>query len=124
MRSTFLTGAAFVMLMALPGAAYAADAAKEVSTAAAHAGMAAAAPAIGPVHMHLHHVVNCLVGAKGDGYDEKEANPCKAFGDGAIPDNTDAAMKPKLMAAVAKAQAGIKTDDLAAAQKDASDAAA
>src|SRR4051812_24900117 len=86
----------------LPGAALA-DVAAELTTAAMHTGLAAKATAIDGVHMHLHHVVNCLVGANGAGYDAGNANPCAKSGSGAIPDSTDAAQKAKLQNAVAQA---------------------
>jgi hypothetical protein len=111
-------------LTALPASAQAADPAQEAATGGVHAGLAAQAASIEQVHMHLHHAVNCLVGPAGQGFDAKEANPCQKLGNGAIPDTTDAAMKPKLTAALAKAQAGLKTDDLAAAKKAATEAQA
>jgi len=74
--------------------------------------------------MHLHHTVNCLVGPSGQGFDAKEANPCQKLGNGAIPDTTDSAMKAKLSAALAKAQAGLKSDDLTAAKQAATEAQA
>ena len=113
-----------VIMTALPGAALAADPAQEAATSAVHAGLAAQAATIEQVHMHLHHAVNCLVGPKGQGFDTKEANPCAKLGDGAVPDTTDSATKTKLVAALANAQAGLKTDDLTAAKKAATDAQA
>ena len=74
--------------------------------------------------MHLHHVVNCLVGPKGKGFDTSNANPCKDYGNGAIPDMKDPNQKKALQAALAKANAGLKSKDMAAAQKDATDAQA
>jgi hypothetical protein len=44
-----------------PGSA--ADVNKEVSTAAQHAGFAGSSKDMKTTQMHLHHVVNCLVGA-------------------------------------------------------------
>jgi hypothetical protein len=41
-------------------------------------------------HARLHHTINCLVGPQEDGFDAKELNPCKDFGNGAIPDTEDA----------------------------------
>jgi len=111
-------------LAALPASALAADPAQEAATAAVHAGLAAQGASIEQVHMHLHHTVNCLVGPKGQGFDAKEANPCQKLGDGAIPDTTDQAVKPKLTAALARAEAGLKSDDLAAAKKAATEAQA
>src|SRR5579863_2843154 len=117
-----LTGAVAVVLTALSAVALAADPAQEVATAATHAGLAAQAASIEQAHMHLHHTVNCLVGPKGQGFDPNEANPCQKLGDGAIPDAPDQALKAKLTAALGKAQAGLKSDDLAAARKAATEA--
>ncbi|HZT52733.1 MAG TPA: hypothetical protein VFA22_12395 [Stellaceae bacterium] len=111
-----------VLLVAAPGARAEMDVAKEVSTAATHAGLAAGAKEMPMVQMHLHHVVNCLVGPKGKGFDAKPGNPCKDQGNGAIPDTKASAQKKKLQQALAKANAGLKTKDMAAAQKDATDA--
>jgi hypothetical protein len=119
--AAFLGAAA---LMALPALVLAADAAQEAATAARHAGLASKAAAIQQVHMHLHHTVNCLVGPKGQGFDANEANPCASLGNGAIPDASDAAMKSILMDALKTANAGLASDDLATAQKDAADTAA
>jgi hypothetical protein len=70
----------------------------------------------------LHHVINCLVGPKGQGFDDKEANPCKDEGNGAIPDTTDDVRKRALVQALAKANEGLRQTDLAAAHKSASEA--
>lgn len=112
------------VLTGLPAFAEGADPAQEAATGGVHAGLAAQAATIQQVHMHLHHTVNCLVGPKGQGFDANEANPCQKLGSGAIPDATDSAMKAKLTAALAKAQAGLKSDDLAAAKKAAAEAQA
>ena len=112
------------MLIALPASAQAADPAQEAATAGQHAGLAAQGASVEQVHMHLHHTVNCLVGPKGQGFDAKEANPCQKLGNGAIPDTTDQASKAKLTAALAKAQAGLKSDDLTAARKAGTEAQA
>jgi hypothetical protein len=119
-----LAGIVAGILAALPAAAQVADPAQEAATAAVHAGLAAQAATIEQVHMHLHHTVNCLVGPKGQGFDAKEANPCQKLGNGAVPDTTDSALKAKLTAAIAKAQAGLRSDDLSAAKKAASEAQA
>ena len=74
--------------------------------------------------MHLHHVVNCLVGPKGKGFDATPGNPCKDQGNGAITDTKDSKQKKALQAALAKANAGLKAKDMTAAQKDATDAQA
>jgi hypothetical protein len=66
--------------------ASAGDFRQQTATAAAHAGMAAAAAEPGMTKSHMQHVINCLVGPAGDGYDSTQANPCKDQGFGAIPD--------------------------------------
>ncbi|HWY62232.1 MAG TPA: hypothetical protein VNW15_10065 [Rhizomicrobium sp.] len=111
-----------VAALLLPTAAFA-DAAQEIATAQTHAGLAAKAPAIDGIHMHLQHALNCLVGPKGSGFDATPGNPCGSQGNGAIPDGSDA-QKAKLTAAVATLKAGLASSDTAAAAKDATDAAA
>lgn len=101
-----------------------ADAASETVTAATHADLAAQSADIKGVHTHLHHVLNCLVGPSGTGFDAKELNPCANAGKGAIPDTTDAAKQKPLNAAADKARAGIMAADLKTAQADARDASA
>jgi hypothetical protein len=116
----FLIASSVALL--LPTAAFA-DIAAELATAQTHAGLAAKAPAIDGVHMHMHHALNCLVGPKGDGFDASNMNPCASQGNGAIPD-ASAAQKAKLTDAVADLKAGIASSDMATAAKDATDAAA
>ena len=115
--------AAIAAPFAIPAMALAADPGGQIANAAAHAGYAAGAANIAGVQMHLHHTVNCLVGPKGADYDAKQMNPCANAGNGAIPDATDAGVKQKLEAALAKAKAGIAATDIAAAHKDAAEAA-
>lgn len=100
------------------GAALAAEPqpAKEIEAAAKHAGFAAGAGDIDGVRAHLHHTVNCLVGPEGEGFAPKELNPCKALGNGAIPDTQDDVAKSALEAALEKAQSGLVEEDLAAAK--------
>jgi hypothetical protein len=95
------------------------DQAKEVSTAATHAGLAAKATDMKMTQTHLQHVVNCLVGPKGKGFDAAPGNPCKDQGNGAIADTKDKKQKAALNQALAKARSGLKAKDMAAAQKDA-----
>ena len=66
--------------------AFAADNSKELSTAAAHAGMAAGAESPQMVRSHLQHVINCLEGPKGTDFVAALGNPCGSQGEGAIPD--------------------------------------
>lgn len=118
MKKIMLAGLAGAALM-FSTAAFAADPATEVKTAATHAGLAAKAGDINMVHTHLHHALNCIVGPGGEGFDAGQANPCAAAGAGAIPDTTDAAMKTKLAAAAKDAAAGIAATDLKMAQEKA-----
>jgi hypothetical protein len=112
----------FASLAAMSAARAESDSAKEISTAATHAGLAAKATDMKGTQMHLHHVVNCLVGPKGKGFDAAPGNPCKDQGSGAIPDTKDSKQKKALQAALAKVNAGLKAKDMAAAQKAATDA--
>lgn len=115
---------ALLLACALPLTAQAADmnaaASKQVATASAHAGMALGAADIEATHMHLHHVVNCLVGTSGKGFDAKVGNPCKDMGQGAIADaKGDAATEARLHKALTEAEKGLKTSTLANAHADA-----
>jgi hypothetical protein len=105
-------------LFACPMAAYA-DAAAEIATAAEHAGMAAAAPNLTQAHMHLHHVMNCLVGPKDGDFDKAVANPCAQQGAGAFPDESNPDIKAKLQNAMSLAGDGIASNDEATAKKNA-----
>jgi len=101
-------GLAIVGVLALAGAGLFAiglrpvsadtDVNKEVSTAAQHAGFAASGKDMKTTQMHLHHVVNCLTGPQGQGFDASFGNPCNGQGSGAISDTTDSAKKASLQA--------------------------
>lgn len=100
-------------------------AATEIKTAHAHALLAQGSTALPTAHMHLQHVINCLVGPSGAGFDAKPGNPCKGQGNGAIPDSAnDKAVQAKLQSALEQAQAGLKLDSLADVQQDAGKVAA
>jgi len=101
------------LLCTLPAGA--ADLSKEMSTAVTHAGLAAGSADLKTVQVHLHHVVNCLVGPDGAGFDAGPGNPCKDQGAGAIPD-APADKKASLQEAVASAQSGLAETDLAKAK--------
>jgi hypothetical protein len=97
----------------------------EIGTAHAHALMAQSATSVAMAHTHLHHVINCLVGPGGNGFDAAAGDPCKGQGNGAIPDAmADHALHAKLESALGDAQAGLKSESLAAVQQDAGKAAA
>ncbi len=95
------------------------DPTTETATAAQHAGLAAKSTDMTMTKMHLHHVVNCLVGPMGKGFDASMANPCKDQGAGAISDTSNRHQKHTLRQALAQANAGLKTTHMKTAQKDA-----
>ena len=109
-------GAALALSLAMPASAADPQPDKEIAAAAQHAGFAAGSPDIAGVHSHLHHAVNCLVGPEGEAFAPKELNPCKAIGNGAIPDTEDADTKAALEAALETALAGIAEEDLGKAK--------
>ncbi len=110
---------AFGLLTALTSAPAMADGASETVTAQMHADLAAHAADLSGVQTHLHHVLNCLVGPGGAGFDAKQMNPCANAGNGAIPDTSATAKKQILNEAADKARTGIAATDLATAQKTA-----
>jgi hypothetical protein len=95
------------VLIASPS--FAADTAnQEIDTASKHAQMSADSTDQATAVKHLHHVVNCLVGPDGKGFDADEENPCKGMGNGALNDIQDGAVKAKLEKARKEAWKGIK----------------
>ena len=114
-----LAGAA--LLIAAP--AFAANVATEITTAHTHAIFASKASSITAVHMHMHHALNCLVGPKGEGYDASQMDPCKGSGNGAIPDEMDAAKKSRLETAKTDLVNGIAATNMATAKSAATSAA-
>ncbi|HET7562348.1 MAG TPA: hypothetical protein VFJ87_08230 [Rhodanobacteraceae bacterium] len=114
---------ASTMAFAAPAPAHSAQ--DEVTTAHAHAVMASTADTVEIGHAHMHHVINCLVGPQGKGFDAAAGNPCKGLGNGAIPDSKgDAALQAKLKAALADVQAGLAAYDLAGIHANGKKAAA
>lgn len=95
---------------------------QEISTALQHAGMSAGSSKLEDVHAHLHHVINCLVGPSGEGFDATAEDPCKGQGSGAINDvDNKSKQRKKLDEAVKDANKGLKDNDLKKAQKYAKD---
>ena len=93
----------FAVLSLAISPAIAADNSKELSTAAAHAGMAAGAESPQMVRSHLQHVINCLEGPKGADFVAALGNPCASLGEGAIPDGpSDGKKKLEDIAGLAK----------------------
>lgn len=125
MNKTLAIAMTTALATGLPFAAWAQhDAGTEIATAHAHALMAQGADSVAMTHTHLHHVVNCLVGTGGKGFDASAGNPCKDQGNGAIPDSAaNHALHAKLERALAAAQAGLKSQSLDSAHQDAGKAA-
>src|SRR5690242_12148990 len=109
-----LAGAALLSL-AIPGAAMA-DAQQAIGIAAQHAGLAANAANMNVVRTHLHHVLNCLVGPGGEGFDAMPGNPCAMAG-GAIPQEASAEAKTKLLNVAQQVRTAISAPDMADAKK-------
>jgi hypothetical protein len=102
------------------GATGAANPDQEIATALQHAGMSAGSSKLEDVHNHLHHVINCLVGPSGQGFDSTAENPCNGQGTGAINDvDNKSKQRKKLDTAVKDANKGLKENDLKKAQKEA-----
>lgn len=82
--------AAFILLAAgalsAPAALAAGNALAEIGTAIEHSGYASEVKTTAKVHLHLHHVVNCLVGPHGVGFYPAAGDPCKGLGNGALND--------------------------------------
>ena len=114
---------ALALPLAVQAAALGGAAKTQADTAAAHAGMALGASDLKTAHAHLHHVVNCLVGPAGKGFDAQAGNPCKGMGAGAIADaKGDAMAEKQLHSALQEARQGLATTALAAAHADAQQA--
>ena len=58
----------------------------ELKTAITHAGYAEKYDTMKEVSMHLHHVINCIVGSGDAMYDAAAGNPCQGQGKGIMPD--------------------------------------
>jgi hypothetical protein len=114
---------AVAALLSLSPAYAEGDAAKQLATAEAHAGFAVKAPDLAGVQMHLHHVVNCMVGPNGKDFDAAPGNPCKDQGAGVMPDFKGTKAKRRMMQkALDDARAGLKATDVAVARQKAADA--
>jgi hypothetical protein len=96
--------------------AWAADGEEEIATAAQHAELAANGSEIGDVHSHLSHVVNCLVGPDGVGFNAGAGNPCKGMGAGAIADTADPDKRSALEDALTHALSGLGSQDIMTAK--------
>jgi|SRR5579864_1278163 len=117
-----LGGLAFAGLTALLPASALADGPQAVGIAAQHAGLAAAAGNMNLARTHLHHVLNCLVGPGGDGFDAAPGNPCANAGGGAIPQTANPEEKTKLLNVAQRVRAAIPDNSLDDLKKVATEA--
>jgi hypothetical protein len=121
MKRLLTSSMALVGALLLASTAFAQDAAKELATARAHAQLAEASQSVMVAKMHLHHVLNCLVGPHGRGFDAAAGNPCKGMGDGAVKDgHGDHMMADQASHALAYARKGVAAKDLPEVHKAAS----
>ena len=126
MKRLLLSSMAVLGAISLSATALAAgaDAAKEAATAANHAQLAAASQSVAMTDMHLHHVINCLVGPHGHGFYAKAGNPCKGMGNGAVRDSSaDKDLHAKALKALTAARRGVASKDLSAAHHAATNVA-
>ena len=91
MRNGVLLPLRFAVIVALAVSVRGAFAAQmsladELKTAITHAGFAEKYDSMNEVSLHLHHVVNCLVGANDPMFDKAAGNPCQGQGNGILPD--------------------------------------
>ncbi|HEV2439283.1 MAG TPA: hypothetical protein VGX97_04400 [bacterium] len=59
---------------------------EELKTAITHSGFAEKYDTTKEVTLHLHHVINCIVGPGDPLFDKMAGNPCQGQGKGIMPD--------------------------------------
>jgi len=116
-KQILITSVSLLLAMFGANAAYASNnAQKEISTAITHAGYAEKVQTVDKVHLHLHHVINCLVGTQGVGFDKQAGDPCLGMGNGAIKDfnykQADKVRRDMLQQALENANYGLMTNRL------------
>lgn len=81
----------------------------EISTAIEHSGYASEVKTTAGVHLHLHHVVNCLVGPHGHGFYPPAGDPCHGMGNGALNDlSGNSRTRDELRRALREAKVGLR----------------
>jgi hypothetical protein len=103
--------AGFAMAATVPTLALA-GIGEEITIAKTHSLLAYRSGGRGPERAmpHLQHVLNCLVGPGGDGYDITPPNtdPCANAGKGALNDAANPAQKAKITQAIGMVKAAMK----------------
>jgi hypothetical protein len=87
---------------------------EEIKTALTHAGFASKYDTLKEVDLHLHHVLNCLVGSKDSRFDAAAGNPCQGQGNGIVADlssgsSKDAVYEARWAARIAEEALTMKT---------------
>lgn len=119
------TPAAMVLVAGVALAAVPAGMAqKELANAKMHATVASQIDSLAGIHLHLHHVINCLVGPHGAGYSAKAETlstyHCNDLGAGAIADSAGNQKAQRLEeSALREAEAGVHATSYAIAKHDA-----
>jgi|SRR6185437_11387181 len=124
MKRSLLSLMALLGALLLSSAALAqgGDVAKELGAASKHAQLSESSESVPVAAMHLHHVINCLVGPQGAGFDAAAGNPCKGMGDGALQDSAKRSEShAKALRALSIARRGIAEKELPAMHKAASE---
>lgn len=104
--------------------AQASHAVAEIEAARVHAKAATAVDTLVGVHLHLHHVINCLVGPHGDEFDAvaeaRSEHACRDLGNGALNDSADnLALQRTLARALHAAEEGVRVGNLQVARASA-----
>ena|SRR5215469_13171176 len=88
MGRLLVLGVALAALMAfgIQSAPAAMSMGPEMKTAITHAGFAEKYDSMKEVSLHLHHVINCIVGSSDAMFDKASGNPCDGQGNGIMPD--------------------------------------
>lgn len=90
---------------------------KEIQTAAQHAEFALKSKNTAALHQHLHHVINCIVGSSGEGFDAAAGNPCQDMGNGALNDASGSKSAETLLnQSLSLARTGVDISDQRAAR--------
>ncbi|WP_455380459.1 hypothetical protein [Acidihalobacter prosperus] len=88
---------------------------QEIDKALLHAKFLLKAKTLAHMHKHMHHIVNCLVGKNGNGFNHHFMNPCKGLGNGAIHDENSKLKRTLLKQVDQLASIGLKIKNSAAA---------
>lgn len=93
---------------------------QEVDATVIHAEHAYQGKDVKEIHSHLQHVINCLVGPGGTGFDATVENPCEHMGKGAlndVPQNSNEYQQ--LNTALSEANNGLAKTTMTDAHKEA-----